>query len=466
MRKSRPLYKIILAVVLLCIAAMLVVSVAPMLFQYHALGEMQATLGKMEDFTRYYSTLDELDELVGSYMNSGNELLRPQIEALLEKLKADNETMTEAFPHPRFVDNYYLTESYMEKAELILALGKDLSWEDRINYFVDYRKVYDYIMDNQRALIDVRSDLIEEAYEEELYEWRIQFIGMIALVIALSLALIIIATRLIRRLLKPIRTLTTWIKGYRPGERQEKSLFVDSGGVEETEILSSAFSDMIGQLEEKLETDKRNYELQVTLSETKMQLVQSMISPHFLFNCLATLAGMAYFENAPKTRALSLQIAGYLRDSLSLVGHDIPLQKELRHTKNYLDIQKARFQDRMEFIIENDGLSDELEVPAMILQPLAENSISHGIRDKLSGGEVRISVTTLEGLTRITVRDNGAGLDEEELEALRASIERPFEAGKGHIGLHSVATRLRDRGSVTLESRKNEYFAVIIELPR
>ena len=463
--RTRPLYRILLSVIFSCLLVMVIVAFVPMALQYQALTRMQATLGKVDVFTQFYRTLGELDEELGTFINNGDDDARPVIESLIEELRASAQGMTDAFHHPLFVDNQYLTESYLERAEGILNLSKDLSWEDRISCFLEYRKVHGYVLDNEWMLSSLRMKLIEKESEEQFGLWRVQFMALLFAVLVSCVALVLVTTHLIRRILRPIKKLTETIRSYKPGEGQDLSALGEASGIEETEILSGVFSEMVGQLEEKLETDKRNYELQMLLSETKLQLIESVVSPHFLFNCLATLSGLAYFENAPRTRELSLQIASYLRASLRLVGKEITLSEELEHTKNYLDIQKARFQERIEFVIDNDNRSNNYRVPAMILQPLAENAISHGLKDKLSGGALRITVSTGADSVTVTVHDNGQGLGGEELEKLNASIKEPFEPGKEHIGLHSVASRLEGRGEVALDSREGQYFSVRIVLP-
>ena len=451
-------------IILLGIISMLLIALVPMCFQYRALMGMRSTISRMDGFDRYFGILEDLDEALGDYLASESDEGRQTAEALMAELIDAGWQMTEAFPHPRFVDNAFLTESCMEKAEAALDMAGSQSWEERITSFLEYRRVRDFILDNQPVLAKLRSELVMKDYEGQFLSWRVQFSALLALVLAASIILLLSASRLVSRLLKPLQDLTESIKAYRPGEGQVS--LEDGGSLQETQILSSAFTGLVGQLEKKLETDRRNRELQAALSETRMQLVESMISPHFLFNCLATLSSLAYFEEAPRTRSLSLLIAGYLRDCLSLVGHSIPLEKELEHTRNYLSIQKERFQDRLEFRITDDGLSDSFEVPSMIIQPLCENAISHGLKDKLSGGLVAITVSSFEDGVTIAVRDNGNGLENEALEKLRASIAEPFEAGKGHVGLHSVASRLRGTGTVSLDSSPGEYFEVTLDLKR
>lgn len=168
-----------------------------------------------------------------------------------------------------------------------------------------------------------------------------------------------------------------------------------------------------------------------------------MINPHFLFNCLGTVSSMAILENAPRTQDISTRIARYLRSSIDLVGSRIPLSEEIKLLNQYIYIQSIRFGDRIATCINCDPCCEAVIVPAMLLQPIVENSIVHGLRTCLQGGKIDIAIFSQDNEhMHILIKDNGSGIEPERLEHLRTTIHKPFQSNQDCIGLHSVISQL------------------------
>ncbi|MDY5096113.1 MAG: histidine kinase, partial [Oscillospiraceae bacterium] len=166
------------------------------------------------------------------------------------------------------------------------------------------------------------------------------------------------------------------------------------------------------------------------------------INPHFLFNTLNIITQTAQMEDAEETAALIEATADFLRYNLSKLNKVVTLADEVENTQNYVYIQKQRFGDRFTFDFEIDERCTAITMPCMILQPLVENSIRHGLNNMLRGAKVAIrAYPGPGGSVCLEVWDNGVGISAQK----QAKLLRSFEAtdDSGHIGLRNVYKRLR-----------------------
>ena len=224
-------------------------------------------------------------------------------------------------------------------------------------------------------------------------------------------------------------------------------------------------------LTERLHTLKmQNISIKLMLAEKEMSLMQSMINPHFLFNCLGTISSMAILENAPNTQNISNKIARYLRSSMDLVGSYISLAEEIQLVKQYFYIQSLRFGDRIHCHVHCGEGCESAILPAMCLQPIVENAIIHGFKNRIQGGNIETLARQAEdGRLYICVRDDGVGMGQEALERLRLEIRKPHQSHHRCLGLHSVVSQLEiafpGQVSFTIESAPGRGTEVTIRIP-
>ena len=183
---------------------------------------------------------------------------------------------------------------------------------------------------------------------------------------------------------------------------------------------------------------------QALMAEQRIQIMMSQIQPHFLFNSLEVIRGL-YRKDPAQADAALLKFERYLRGNMESLTQDslVPFEKELAHTKLYLDLELLRFPDELHVKYELD--STDFLIPPLTLQPLVENAVRHGIRGKKSGeGTVSISTRRFADRYEISVADDGPGFDPETLP----------QDGVPHIGLANVRERLKYAGaSLRLDSR-------------
>jgi two-component system LytT family sensor kinase len=194
-----------------------------------------------------------------------------------------------------------------------------------------------------------------------------------------------------------------------------------------------------------------------------MTALQNQINPHFLFNTLNSISSLV--RVAPDTaRELIIKLASILRRLLHSSDAFVPLQEEIDFIDNYLDIEVIRFgRDKLKVIKELDPASLDVMVPSMLLQPLVENSIKHGLSSKIDGGSIFLRSQLAEEHVTIEVEDDGVGMASAQL------LERPSGIGEGGIGMANVAERLKvlygDTARMTIDSRNGNGTLVRLRLP-
>ena len=198
------------------------------------------------------------------------------------------------------------------------------------------------------------------------------------------------------------------------------------------------------------------------LREYEIKALHSQINPHFLYNTLDTIIWMAEFEDNEKVISITKSLANYFRLSLSNGHEKIPLKDEIMHTKEYLFIQKQRYEDKLSYFfnIEDKSLLS-IEVPKIIIQPIVENSIYHGIKNLSGNGIITIDVYRKNSTVNISVKDNGIGFEK----------AKQFKKSKtGGVGTQNVDKRIKfyygkNYGVFINKDNKTEGAEVIIKMP-
>ncbi len=199
------------------------------------------------------------------------------------------------------------------------------------------------------------------------------------------------------------------------------------------------------------------------LLHARMEALQNQINPHFLFNTLNSVSSLVRFD--PDTaRELIIKLATILRRLLHSTDAFVPLRDEVEFIDNYLDIEVVRFgRDKLRVVKELDSNSLDVMVPSMLLQPLVENSIKHGLASKVEGGSIFLRSHLVNSLLVVEVEDDGVGMGSVNL------LERPTGLGGTGIGMANVAERLKvlygDSARMTVDSHEGKGTLVRLRLP-
>jgi two-component system sensor histidine kinase YesM len=204
------------------------------------------------------------------------------------------------------------------------------------------------------------------------------------------------------------------------------------------------------------------YEEQHEKREAELRILQEQIKPHFLYNTLETIRYLARRRGAKDVEDMVVALTKLFRIGLSRGAETIALRNELDHAASYLFIQNTRYAGKFRYSIEADEGVLDRPVLRLIIQPLVENAIYHGIKEKRGEGSIKIRATESGGLLILSVEDDGVGMDEGQREALRDIIagDRPSPGGSESFGVYNVNERLRlsfgPEFGVRFESAKGE----------
>ncbi|MRH41945.1 HAMP domain-containing protein [Aquibacillus halophilus] len=243
------------------------------------------------------------------------------------------------------------------------------------------------------------------------------------------------------KLIRPIRTLKEKMKQASAGDFDVKVL--NNNGLDEISELGTSFNSMIIKIKSLLH---KSIDEQKQLKAAEFRAMQAQVNPHFLYNTLDTIIWMAEAKNTSQVIDVTKALSQFFRISLSKGKDWITLDEELEHIRNYLIIQKIRYEDILEvtFHINEDIL--EYKILKLALQPLIENAIYHGIKNKRGKGFIRIKGDiNAQGHIVIDIIDNGIGITESRLDEIRTQLSRgiPLSSGSGGFGMVNVQQRIR-----------------------
>jgi len=282
-------------------------------------------------------------------------------------------------------------------------------------------------------------------------------LGIILLFFSILLAIIISGT-----LVKPIYKLKNHMVEVSNGNLDS---YYETKNNDEISILGKVFNQMLMDIKKlinqvyKVQTQKRNAELRI---------LQSQINPHFLYNTLDTIQWKALeykaFDVADMINSLSI----FFRISLSDGKEFITISDEIEHVRNYLEIQKTRYKDKISYSINlKESISQNL-VPKMIIQPLVENSIYHGLKLKKQKGIININVLSENDYIIIEVIDNGIGMNHKMLATTKDNLYNSIESE--HYGLYNINERLKltfkDKYNIDIDSEFGKGTKVLLKIPK
>ncbi|MDO4623535.1 MAG: sensor histidine kinase [Eubacteriales bacterium] len=239
-----------------------------------------------------------------------------------------------------------------------------------------------------------------------------------------------------------------------------------SGGVE-VNSLSESLNTMIDKINELLQQVTTE---QIRLRKAELDLLQSQINPHFLYNTLDTITWLAESGEKETVVAMVDSLSRFFRTSLNQGKDIVSLREEISHIRSYLEIQQVRYQDILEYSIDIPAELMEYRIPKITLQPLVENALYHGIKNKRGLGHITVTGESHSDSIYIYIRDDGIGMDPETLEKIRKQILRKPETDEESFGLYNVNERIRlkfgEEYGLELTSTRGEGTVAAIRLPK
>lgn len=290
-------------------------------------------------------------------------------------------------------------------------------------------------------------------YDEELRNFvMLIVICVVMLIIFLSIVVSFFITSPMNRLMRLMGEV----------EAEKLNTFSTARGVYEVNELSCSFNQMVYKIKRLME---QVVEEQQLLRKSEMRALEAQINPHFLYNTLDSIMWMAESGDQKNVVKMIAALAQFFRISLSCGSETIPVKDEMKHAENYLVIQKMRYNDQFDYEIVFDPAVLNCKTLKIMLQPIVENAIIHGVGNLPYKGNIKISAAISQNKLVFEVSDNGFGMNPDVLESILAEKA----SGKTGIGLHNVNQRIQlmygSEYGLQFESRLDEGTTVRIILP-
>lgn len=296
---------------------------------------------------------------------------------------------------------------------------------------------------------------------QKFYTWMLRFclIALVGVVVAVGIMSYLIPLSITR----PFKELSQVTDEIAKGNLSVRANV--NTGVEAT-ALSNSMNTMIDKINELLEQVTTE---QIRLRKAEFELLQAQINPHFLYNTLDAIIWLAEAGEQKRVVGMVQNLSDFFRTSLNQ-GKDInSIKEEMLHVKSYLEIQHVRYQDILSYDIEVPEALYIYSIPKITIQPLVENALYHGIKNKRGMGHISIRGEAGEKDFTITVTDDGIGIDETRLRQVQSSIQNKVLTGKDFYGLYNVCERIRlnfgEEYGIFIESVYGEGTSVRVILP-
>lgn len=296
---------------------------------------------------------------------------------------------------------------------------------------------------------------------QKFYTWMLRFclIALAGVVVAVGIMSYLIPLSITR----PFKELSQVTDEIAKGNLSVRAN-VNTGA--EATALSNSMNTMIDKINELLEQVTTE---QIRLRKAEFELLQAQINPHFLYNTLDAIIWLAEAGEQKRVVGMVRNLSDFFRTSLNR-GKDInSIKEEMLHVKSYLEIQHVRYQDILSYDIEVPESLYIYSIPKITIQPLVENALYHGIKNKRGMGHISIRGQAGEKDFTITVTDDGIGIDETRLMQVQSGIQNKVLTGKDFYGLYNVCERIRlnfgEEYGIFIESVYGEGTSVRVILP-
>lgn len=427
--------------------------------------------------------------------NNYNLNFKEEMDESMYKIVVESETFESIDKNNDLKNPYKLIQDARENftnLQKITSSRESLDWikrillnldtlKDRTNEIRDNLEKTDHYEINIKMLesdIYILTDMFQEEIQYYIYyetqnmeairQSLNEQVTNVIVIMIVALPSILIASILVNMLVtdsitKPIRTLCDKTAMVAKGDFTTR---ITCENQDELSILSDSFNDMAFKLEQQVKDIKLEEE---NLRHMESKLLQAQINPHFLYNTLDTIIWLIEVDKNKEAIDMVVSLSEFFRIVVSKGKDFITIREEEIHIKSYLQIQQSRYKDILDYEI---NIPEELygyQILKLTMQPLVENSIYHGVKMLRARGKITVTGEITDEVICFHVIDNGIGMDEQELSALRKEIEMPSSKQSSGFGLANVNKRIKlNYGSIyglDIQSKKGEGTDITIKIP-
>lgn len=351
----------------------------------------------------------------------------------LEQITDSKDNLTRLKSIKKYLNNL---DTYVDRIEQNIRAG---------NRYEDNMEIWEN--DIQIVTTLVRETIFQYIYyeikgiQESHAEYQSFFVSMIEIsviaFVAVLLLIVFISHYIPLSISRPITELVEVTQQVSQGNLQVRS-HVNTGV--EAKQLSESLNTMIDKINALLEQVKKE---QIRIRKAEFELLQAQINPHFLYNTLDTIIWLAESDEQKQVVHMVESLSDFFRTSLNQGKDIISIKEEIQHVRSYLEIQQMRYQDILEYEIDVPEEFYQNTIPKITVQPLVENALYHGIKNKRGKGKITVRGYREDSFFILEVRDNGIGMQTERLEQVRnALVHKQFVESKVY-GLYNVNERIR-----------------------
>jgi two-component system sensor histidine kinase YesM len=372
-----------------------------------------------------------------------------------------------------------LDMNYMIMDDNFYIMYDDLLKEETVEFFqLDFRlqllkKNEDSrivtIKDRSSLLCSLKSRksdiiLLAEVPVETILQNNKYIVLMTTLMLACSIILCCVLTVFsTRKVSKPIKEIVRTMEKVEKGEINAR-VEIPEGDDDEIAYMARRFNEMVENLNDLFH---KNMEKQDRLRLAEIKSLQAQINPHFLYNTLDSIKWLAKLNGVDEISVIVSKLGTLLKNSINSDGDLVTVGESMYLIDSYLSIQKIRFDNKFDVILDIDESIMKCLVPKLVIQPIVENAIVHGIENKIGRSVVRITGKRENDHIAFEVEDDGVGISEGELERLRDSVE--LESTKESIGLSNIHNRIKlyygEKYGLEIYSKKGKGTRVRVTMP-
>jgi len=391
------------------------------------------------------NTASDFNKEFKAMLDSGmyNHVIRPRGENLVEDLPMDVLDDAEAVLRrlettTTLPDNRWRIQSMLGMCEnlrqYMLEIAGEESYDQRMTLLERNIRgetgltllietyMHDYIGDEVRELARIQGQIRAQV--------MVLSSVIVAGVVVLISVMVLYSVRVARRITGPISVLSRKAQQFGSGDFTPTPVETH---ITELQTLDTGFNDMARRVDALM---AKQIEDQRSLHRAELELLQAQINPHFLYNTLDSIAILAESDRGEDVVTMVTSLSTFFRNSLNKGRDVLTLGAECSQVTSYLEIQQIRYSDILRYEISIPESLMDCMVPKLILQPLVENALYHGIKNRRGRGMITVTGEEKDGQLLLKVTDNGAGMDEEQVRILQAGLYEDKHTGLGLVNVH------------------------------
>ncbi|MBU9712043.1 sensor histidine kinase [Evansella tamaricis] len=442
------------------------------------------TLNQYNDILQRYLSMNEVSNASQDVITDlNNYMLKPtpssleQLDISIDKIQnAKKEIFDLRNEENDFVLTNYinLIDSFIETTDRFILFYTQNDTDSSVKEFSEATRISNYISEMTLTLVDKELKAYDRFYRGIIEQSEaLQKLGIWVLML-ITFLLILITYWFSLSITRPVQQLTKAANEFSKG-RFETPVIVETN--DEIAFLARTFdrmriniNNLISEIKSTAQLENELQQNKILLQESQFRSLQSQINPHFLFNTLNTISKKAYLEGSEETGDLLVSVAGLLRYNLKRMDRSVTLLDEVIVLRQYMDIQKARFTDRLHLFIDIDESCLNVEMPSLTLQPIIENAVIHAVEPEEDGGKIWFRIRDGATFVTIEIQDDGNGMSEQKIHEILEGKQVPTEGHSTGIGFSNVVKRLRlfysNEDVIHIESIIGRGTKVVLKIPK